>query len=200
MLLSYKSVLLTLMSVFVFSQYKVVAQVEKETKTESSAEIFTAKHAIYGELGGTSTGYAINYGFIFHQKQKLKYSAGAGFSMRYQDEIIRSFSGFWVPSFSTEITALWGKSKGHLEFGTGFVAYRDKQYIFDEDFPRNIRIRQYWGKTIVPRIGYRYQKPDGGLFFRAAYSPWIGFRNLEGDEEKVNFLAFGIGLSLGWSF
>lgn len=198
--LSCKSVLLTLMSVFVFSQYKVFAQVEKETKTESSAEIFKAKHAIYGELGGTSTGYAINYGFIFHQKERLKFAAGAGFFMRYQDEDVRISSGFLRPSFSTEISALWGKSKGHLEFGTGFVAYRSKQFIFDENFPRNIRVRQYWGKIIVPRIGYRYQKPDGGLFFRAAYTPWIRFKNLEGDEEKVNFNPFGIGLSLGWSF
>ncbi|PZX49402.1 hypothetical protein [Algoriphagus chordae] len=60
MVLSYKSILLTLMSVFVFSQYKVFAQVEKETKNENSAEIFKAKHAIYGELGGTAYGYAIN--------------------------------------------------------------------------------------------------------------------------------------------
>jgi hypothetical protein len=188
------------MALFIFSQNKLLAQAEKETKTEKSTEIFTAKHAIYGELGGTSTGYAINYGFIFHQKERLKYSASAGFSMRYQNEDVRVSSGFLIPSFSTEITALWGKSKGHLEFGTGFVAYRSKQFIFDEDFPRNIRERQYWSKTIVPRIGYRFQKPDGGLFFRAAYTPWIIFNNIEGDEEKVKFLPFGIGLSLGWSF
>ncbi|MCE7054368.1 hypothetical protein LZF95_06755 [Algoriphagus sp. AGSA1] len=200
MALSYKTLTLTLIYAFVFSQYNVFAQVEKEAKTGSSAEIFTAKHAIYGELGGTAYGYAINYGFIFHQKQKFKYSASLGFSMRYQDEIVRSFSGFWIPSLSTEITALLGKFKGHLEFGTGFLASRDKQFIFDEDFPRNIRVRQYWGATIVPRIGYRYQKPHGGLFFRAAYTPWIRFKNIEGDEDKVNFNPFGIGLSLGWSF
>jgi hypothetical protein len=120
--------------------------------------------------------------------------------MRYRNEDVRISPGFWVPTFSTEITALWGKSKGHLEFGTGFVVNRNKQFIFDQDFPRNIRERQYWGKTIVPRIGYRFQKPDGGLFFRAAYTPWIDFNNFEGAEEKVDFNPYGIGLSLGWSF
>jgi hypothetical protein len=200
MSLPYKSLLLSVLVFLVFFQNKLLAQVEKDTKTESSAEIFTAKHAIYGELGGTSNGYAINYGLIFHQKGRLKYSASAGFFMRYRNEDVRISPGFWVPTFSTEITALWGKSKGHLEFGTGFVAYRSKQFIFDRDFPRNIRERQYWGKTIVPRIGYRYQKPEGGLFFRAAYTPWIKFNNIEGDGEKVKFLPFGIGLSLGWSF
>jgi hypothetical protein len=87
------------MALFVFSQNKLLAQVEKETKTEKSAEIFTAKHAIYGELAGTSYGYAINYGFIFYQKERLKYSASAGFSMRYQNEILRVSSGFLIPSF-----------------------------------------------------------------------------------------------------
>ena len=200
MSLSYKSLLLFVMTLFVFSQNKLLAQVEKEIKTEKSAEIFTAKNSIYGELGGTSYGYAVNYGFIFHQKERLKYSASAGFSMRYQNWFEPIFSGYWIPSFMTEITALWGKSKGHLEFGTGFVAYRNKQFIFDKDFPGNRRERQYWNKTIVPRIGYRYQKPDGGLFFRAAYTPWIDFNNFEGAEHKVNFFPFGIGLSLGWSF
>jgi hypothetical protein len=188
------------MALFVFSQNKLLAQVEKETKTKKSAEIFTAKNSIYGELLGTSYGYAINYGFIFHQKEKLKFSTSAGFSLRYRKGSEPIFSGYLIPAFSTEITALWGKSKGHLEFGTGFVVNRNKQFIFDEDFPRNIRERQYWGKTIVPRIGYRFQKPDGGLFFRAAYTPWIKFNNIEGDGEKVKFLPFGIGLSLGWSF
>jgi hypothetical protein len=60
-------------------------------------------------LGGTSDGYAINYGFIFHQKERLKYSASSGFSMRYQNEDVRVSSDFLIPSFSTEITALWGK-------------------------------------------------------------------------------------------
>ena len=200
MSLQHKSLLLSVMALFVFSQNKLLAQVEKETKTEKSAEIFTAKNSIYGELGGTSYGYAINYGFIFLQKERLKYSASAGFSMRYQNKILRVSSDFLIPSFSTEITALWGKSKGHLEFGTGFVAYRNKQFIFDKDFPGNRRERQYWGKTIVPRIGYRYQKPDGGFFFRAAYTPWIEFKNIEGAEDKVYFSRFEIGLSLGWSF
>lgn len=71
--------------VFIFSvilfQKNAIAQ--GEDQSESNTEIFTAKHAIYGELGGTSSGYGINYSFIFHQKERFKYSAGAGFSMRY---------------------------------------------------------------------------------------------------------------------
>jgi|GEM_PF-472640 len=202
MSLPYKSLLFSVIFLFVFAQNKLLAQVEKETKTEKSAEIFTAKNSIYGELGGTSYGYAINYGFIFHQKERLKYSASAGFSMRYQKFFEPIISGFLIPSFSTEITALWGKSKGHLEFGAGFVAYRNKEFIFDQGipFPDNIREEPYWGKIIVPRIGYRFQKPEGGLFFRAAYTPWIVFENFEVAEYKVDFQPFGIGLSLGWSF
>jgi hypothetical protein len=200
MALSYKSLLLTLMSVFVFSQYKLFAQVEKETKTESSSEIFTAKHAIYAELAGNSYGYALNYGRIFYQKDRLKISASAGFSLRYRraSEPIRP--AYLVPVFPAEITAFWGKSKGHLEFGIGFLTYRERRYIFDKDFPRNIREQPYWGKTLVPRIGYRYQKPAGGFFFRAGYTPTFGFERYEGAEKKIIFNPYGIGISLGLSF
>jgi len=193
--------LLSIIVLFVFSQNKILAQAEKDTKTESSAEIFTAKHAIYGELGGTSNGYAINYGLIFHQKGRLKYSASAGFFMRYRNEDVRISPGFLGTYFLDRDHCALGKSKGHLEFGTGFVAYRSKQFIFDEDFLEilesgNIGVRQLFRGLA---IGIRSLMVVL-FFFRAAYTPWIKFNNIEGDGEKVKFLPFGIGLSLGWSF
>ncbi len=189
---SYKSLLFSLIALFLFSQNKAAAQTE--------SEIFTAKNSIHVELAGNSYGYALNYGRIFYQKDRLKISASAGFSLRYRraSEPIRP--AYLVPVFPAEITAFWGKSKGHLEFGIGFLTYRERRYIFDKDFPRNIREQPYWGKTIVPRIGYRYQKSAGGFFFRAGYTPTFGFERYEGAEKKVIFNPYGIGLSLGWSF
>ncbi|SHN19598.1 hypothetical protein SAMN04488057_11023 [Cyclobacterium lianum] len=48
---------------------------------QTEAEAFTAKNAVYAELGGNAGRYAANYARIFHQKGKLKLSASAGFSM-----------------------------------------------------------------------------------------------------------------------
>ena len=179
-----------------FVQNKLLAQSETVTK----AEIFTAKNSLHAEFLLPSLNYALNYGRIFYQKEKLKISASAGFSLLYQKADEPIHQAYWVPGYLAEITAFLGKSKHHLEFGIGFYTYREKRFIFDEDFPRNIREEPYWGKTILPRIGYRYQKPAGGFFFRAGYTPSIGFESIDESADGVNFIPFGAGISLGISF
>ncbi len=179
-----------------FAQNKLFAQSETEIK----AEIFTAKNSIFAEFLGNSGSYALNYGRIFYQKEKLKVSASAGFSLLYKSEDEPFHSGYLVPAFIPEISAFFGKSKHHLELGVGFNASRQKSYSFDEDFPNNIKEQTYWNKSIVPRVGYRYQKPAGGFFFRAGYTPSIGLESFGASENEVNFIPFGAGISLGISF
>lgn len=196
MSLSKKYILFVVIGFSMFAQNKLFAQSETETK----AEIFTAKNSLHAEFLLPSLNYALNYGRIFYQKEKLKISASAGFSLLYQKADEPIHQAYWVPGYLAEITAFLGKSKHHLEFGIGFYTYREKRFIFDEDFPRNIREEPYWGKTILPRIGYRYQKPAGGFFFRAGYTPSIGFESIDESANGVNFIPFGAGISLGLSF
>jgi hypothetical protein len=188
---SLKVILLCSIS-FVFSPNKVLAQAEVETESE----IFTSKNSVYSEFSGPIFNYSLNYGRLIYQKDRLKVAVSAGFSLRYRSRTA-PVSSYWSPFIPLEVSAFWGKSKHHLGLGVGFFATRDRRYFFDEDFSNNIREESYWGKTLVPRIGYRYQKPAGGLFFRAAYTPTFSF---DGDEDKVAFIPYGIGLSLGWSF
>jgi len=185
-----------LISFSFFAQNKLFAQSE----TETNAEIFTARNSIFAELLGNSGSYAINFGRIIYQKERLKISANAGFSLLHKSEDEPFHSGYLVPAFIPEISAFYGKSKHQLELGVGFNASRQKSYSFDEDFPNNLREQSYWSKSIVPRIGYRYQKPAGGFFFRVGYTPSIGFESLDDTAQKVRFIPFGAGISLGLSF
>lgn len=191
-----KYIVYALIGFSMFAQNKLFAQ----SVTETKAEIFTAKNSIFAEFLLPSFNYSLNYGHIFYQKDRLKISASAGFSFLYQKANEPIHQGYWVPVYLAEISAFYGKSKHHLELGIGFYTYRQKRYIFDEDFPRNIREEPYWGKTIFPRIGYRYQKPAGGFFFRAGYTPSIGFDGIDESADGVNFIPFGAGISLGISF
>src|SRR5690554_6649728 len=52
-----------------------------EGYAQTDAELFTAKNAVYVELGSNAGWYAASYGRIFHQKGMLKLSASAGFSI-----------------------------------------------------------------------------------------------------------------------
>ncbi|GMQ27566.1 hypothetical protein [Algoriphagus confluentis] len=190
-----KHILLALFGLSMFEN-KLFAQSETETK----AEIFTAKNLIFAEFFGNSGGYALNFGRIFFQKEKWKISASAGFSVLYKSEDEPLHPGYLVPAFIPEISAFYGKSKHHLELGVGFNAAYQKSYSFDEDFPNNTKEQTYWSKSIVPRIGYRYQKPEGGFFFRVGYTPSISFESLDKAAKKATFIPFGAGISLGVSF
>jgi hypothetical protein len=65
-------------------------------------------------------------------------------------------------------------------------------------------------RPFVPRIGYRYQTPDGGLVLRIAYTPLLYFINTEKEfydgtllsKTSIPFqtkMAWG-GISIGFSF
>lgn len=55
--------------------------------------------------------------------------------------------------FSTEIGALTGKKKSHIEYAIGAV-------VFVDGYDKSISL------TLSGFFGYRYQKPSGGLIFR----------------------------------
>ncbi len=58
----------------------------------------------------------------------------------------------------------------------------------------------FWDKSITMTIGYRYQKPEGGFFFRADYTPMLNFEGSEFAEKPIRFFPFNVGISLGKSF
>lgn len=168
--------------------------------TQADAEVFTAKNAVFVELLGNSAGYGLNYGRIFHQKNRMKISGSVGFSALYQKPVEFVHSSYWIPAFASEVTAFFGKSRHHLEYGAGFFTFQDRDFIFDTSVPGNHREEAYWDATINARIGYRYQKPEGGFFFRAGYTPMVSFFNSKNAEKPVDFFPFGVGISLGVSF
>jgi hypothetical protein len=47
-------------------------------------------------------------------------------------------------------------------------------------------------------VGYQYQKPDDGFFFRVAYTPF--FNLPDKFREDWDFEQIFAGLGLGWSF
>lgn len=166
--------------------FRVTAQTE--------AEKFTAKQAVYLEVGGNSGRYAFNYGRIFHQKGKLKLNASAGFSMFHHRLNAKTT---WLPVVPLEISAFYGKSNHHLELGMGVTSYLTRSLAFDSETFETID-KVVFDAAIPLRIGYRFQKPEGGFFFRAGYTPIINFPT--GGRQEWSFEPRFAGLSIGKSF
>ncbi len=184
---SSKSILISFFLVFlIFSQ---------STFAQNEPEPFTAKKAIYFEVGGSSGRYAINYSKIFHQKGKLKLNASAGFSM-WRDQI-NDFKTIWLPVIPLEVTALYGKSSHHLEMGFGFTSYLSRTLDFDSE-KLELEDKVVFGAVIPLRIGYRYQKPEGGFFFRVGYTPFFSVPVRAGRIWSFN--PYWAGVSFGKSF
>lgn len=163
--------------------------------SQKEAETFSARNAVYVEFGGSSGRYAINYSKIFHQKGKLKLNASAGFSM-WRNKT-NDFKTIWLPVIPLEVSALYGKSNHHLEMGFGVISFLDRTLVIDsKTFEFSDKV--VFGAVIPVRIGYRYQKPGGGFFFRVGYTPF--FNVPIGGREGWVFTPIFAGLSIGKSF
>lgn len=128
-----------------------------------------ARHVFYAEFAGATFGASLNYEYVFYQDLNLRLlgRAGLGFS-----PFRISFAGV-VP---LGISALVGRKNHHLEVGLLHSTSLDKAGV------------SLFGVGVA---GYRFQKPDGGLFFRISYNPYLPAYNIR------NFGHWG-GISVGW--
>ncbi len=123
-------------------------------RTISAQSLRSAKSVI----GGTAGFFAIyTYGAIsydyeisklsFRDWQKLYLSVAGGQYYTMSDE---------GAHFSIKAIGLTGQKKGHMEGGGGFVVMKN---------------HNSGSTTLIPAIhaGYRFQKPSGGIVFRAGF-------------------------------
>ncbi|WP_332912602.1 hypothetical protein [Algoriphagus boritolerans] len=103
----------------------------------------------------------------------------------------------WLPSIPIEVSALFGKSNHHLELGMGITSYLTRSLAFNSETFENID-KVVFDAAIPVRIGYRFQKPEGGFFFRVGYTPVINFPT--GGKGGWGFDPYWAGISFGKSF
>lgn len=140
------------------------------------------KGTVFIELLGNGSWYSLNYDRVFYNRKRnaLTWRAGLAY-LPSSNYFIKS--GSMV--FLGESNYLRGKAPHFFESGIGFSHW----WVFDRDNDRYIR------NYLFTRIGYRFQKPGGGFFFRAGATPGIYLeRNID-----QNYFLWG-GVSLGYTF
>ncbi|MDF1549687.1 MAG: hypothetical protein P1P88_17805 [Bacteroidales bacterium] len=146
---------------------------------------FYSKNTTYVDFASKGAFYSINYDKIFHQKKKFTLSYRIGFSI-LEDGIAMPLG----------VNLFTGKGNSHVEYSLTVIPYIDhyKSFLSSNDLSDKYLY-------VVPGIGYRFQKPTGGIFFKIVVSPMIFL-----DPPSSNFwkmdpkLYFAGNVGIGFSF
>jgi hypothetical protein len=131
-----------------------------------------ASNTFFVELGGNAVAYSLNYERFFTPRIALR--VGGMFLRGEADDGTSATVGL----FPVMATYLLGAGNSHFETGAGIGLATAG--VSDTDIGGD------WGDSAVygtATFGYRYQKPEGGVIFRAGFTPiyasgtllpWIG--------------------------
>lgn len=147
---------------------------------------FTNKNAIYLELLGSGLFYSINYDRILWEKSNVAMSARIGASYIPVSE----FWDFNTFGFPIECSFLKGR-RNYLEIGSSVLI---QQNFYGGTSSKSL--------IAFGRIGYRYQKKNGGTMFRIALTPFVAIIYDDENRLQEGFLPVlpWVGISIGRSF
>jgi hypothetical protein len=115
-----------------------------------SAERPLPQNSLYVEIAGNGLIYSINYDRVFQDR----FSARIGLAPYGSGDIAVPILGNY----------LLGSGPSRLELGLGVTLMSITFTFFDSDYGLDRVIG-------TANFAYRYQKPDGGIFFKAGFTP-----------------------------
>ncbi|MBI4945723.1 MAG: hypothetical protein HY840_04900 [Bacteroidetes bacterium] len=180
---------------------------------KDSANLLPKRNTIYIEAFGQGLLNSLSYDRLYRTNKIIKTSVSAGLTV--------------VPSigvgdfyFGSQISynVLFAKKNHHLELGVGLnflieTMTEGVEYLGESGDEKN------YYSYFTPKLGYRFQRPQRGIFFRLAFTPLVAFMNRVGEisvgnaqvvnsryEFFTNVVSFGNrafpwgGISVGYTF
>lgn len=149
------------------------------------SKIFSAKSTVYIEGATQGPAITLNHDHIFSEGEIFAKSYRIGFTV-YKD----------IMAFPIGINFITGKNKHHAEFSFTAIPYiENASKLFK---PGNLSDKKIY---IIPGAGYRYQKPDGGFFFKVVAAPVLYLDPPSDNFWKMDPKLFaGVSVGAGFSF
>lgn len=139
------------------------------------AQVYAKKNTIYLELGGNAALYSFNYDRLL--ANNISARAGIGiFSI--EDDLGISVDITAVP---VTVNYIVGKDRNNFELGLGIL------YVSGNLDIGTVSSSGVLGTAV---LGYRHQKPEGGVFYKASVTPIFG------QGEFLFWVGAGIGYTL----
>ena len=133
----------------------------------NSSELDIARNSIFAEAFGQGFCWSVNYDRLLNVDRKVKNSYSIG--VVYVPKSVGFGDGTYY-GIPFSYNWLFGKKNHHLELGVGVTSL-----IVDPYWAHNVT--SYY-TYMTPKIGYRYQRSQGGLFFRATATSMIDLLNV----------------------
>lgn len=144
-----------------------------------------ARKSIYAEGASHGAYYSINYDRVFSQGEQFIKTYRAGFSLLNN-----------AIAFPLGLNFFSGRDNDHVEFGLTLVPYIENyQKLFSAG---NLSDKKFY---IIPGAGYRFQKPEGGFFFKLIAAPILFLDPPSDNFWKMNGKVYAGGsIGAGISF
>lgn len=173
------------------------------------------KHTVYAEVFGQGFSGSLNYDLLFNSDKKWKRSFTIGIIATPRAFQFGNGAYLGLP---VSYNWLYGKKRNFLELGIGLTTQMGQQLVLMINDPN---YHQPDGFSVIytyltPKIGYRFQPENSGLFLRATLTPHLAlvstefdFRNgklITGNTFFKDFMDTGIpafpwvGASVGYTF
>lgn len=153
------------------------------------------RNTLYGEAFGQGFCWSLNYDRLLNTDKKVMNSVTTG--LVYVPTSL-GFGGGVYYGIPVSYNWLVGKKSHRLEMGVGLTALFHKEVARGWSTPYE---ESYFFGYLTPKIGYRFQRPRGGLFFRATASPMIDLLSVRtvnaGTTKTRRFSSFSDVVGLG---
>lgn len=180
---------------------------------KDSSSLLPKKNTIYIEAFGPGLLNSLSYDRLYRTSKTIKTSVSAGVTIMPSIGISDFYSGAQL-----SYNFLFTKKNHHMELGMGLNFLMDEvkegvEYLGESGNEKNYFV------YFTPKLGYRFQRPQGGIFFRVTFTPLVAFMNRVGGisvgntqvvnsryEFFTNVVSFGNrafpwgGVSIGYTF
>lgn len=162
---------------------------------QSTEKAFSGAVA-YLEVGGAGGVYSVNIENPFFDFGRWRGNVRLGYGQmhyRHPNNVFRT-----IP---LGIHMFKHSGNHHAEIGAALSYIAG--YHYSEIFANSGSKMQSRGIFFVPMVGYRFQRPHGGLFFRVQYSPLIKIKEYGPRPYFQGFMGEPIhapGLAVGYAF
>ncbi|MBA2612675.1 MAG: hypothetical protein H0U95_11925 [Bacteroidetes bacterium] len=148
---------------------------------ESSNKVIPKRNTIYLEAYGQGVYNSLSFDRLYRLDKKVRTSFTAGLTFL---PLLHRPAEMLAIGTPVSYNWLFGQKRSHLELGIGLTFLSLTKRTNSDIEPAMYSTNSFL--YLTPKISYRFQNPNGGLFFRVSFAPTVALWS----RERYRSLAY----------